>query len=145
MRIVADANVLIRANTRSRGPARELLRLCERQPQHILVLSHHILRKVRETLSRPGLQARWGLTHTEIIEYCEALAAVGELVIPAEGPRIVPADPEDDIILYTAIAGNAEVVCTWDRHFHDPEVVEFCRRRGIRILRDEELIRELRS
>jgi hypothetical protein len=32
------------------------------------------------------------------------------------------------------------VICTLDRHFYDPPVIEFCRMRNIRIMTDVELI-----
>jgi predicted nucleic acid-binding protein len=52
-------------------------------------------------------------------------------------------DPDDVAILQTAAAGKAEVVCTLDRHLFQAEVVAWCRRLGIRVERDVELLRRL--
>jgi predicted nucleic acid-binding protein len=53
------------------------------------------------------------------------------------------ADPKDDPIVYTAVAGKADVLCTLDRHFQSPAVLDFLRTHGIRVLSDVELLREL--
>ncbi len=57
----------------------------------------------------------------------------------------VPADPDDDPVILTAVEGNAGVICTLDRHFHHPEVLAYCAEREIRILSDVELLRLLRE
>lgn len=61
------------------------------------------------------------------LEECEELA-------PA-------ADPDDN----AAIAGQAQVICTRDRHFRNENVVDFCAQHGIRIVDDIELLTELRA
>jgi uncharacterized protein len=39
-----------------------------------------------------------------------------EVVEPAEVPRVVPLDPDDDKLIALALAGSAEAVLTNDRH-----------------------------
>jgi predicted nucleic acid-binding protein len=39
MRIALDTNILIRANAKAKGPARELLLLIVNSPEHVLLLS----------------------------------------------------------------------------------------------------------
>ena len=58
---------------------------------------------------------------------------------------IVPDDPSDDMIVATALAGRADVICTRDRHLHHPEVRAWCADRGIRILNDIELLELLQQ
>lgn len=94
-------------------------------------------------LGYPHLRDRWGTTPEKIRRYRERLEAIAELTEPAQGPRIVPGDPDDDVIIYTAVAGAAEVICTRDLHFRQPEVLQYCQRRGIRIAADLELLGEL--
>ncbi|MGC1722312.1 MAG: hypothetical protein WA746_25280, partial [Isosphaeraceae bacterium] len=48
--------------------------------------------------------------------------------------------PDDDPVVYTALAGAADVICTVDRHFYEPNVLQFCSRFGIRIMDDVELL-----
>jgi len=51
-------------------------------------------------------------------------------------------DPQDDAVLYTAVAAGADVLCVRDRHFYDPHVVDFCAREDIRVT-DELALLEL--
>jgi predicted nucleic acid-binding protein len=43
---------------------------------------------------------------------------------------VVLKDPNDDPVVYTAVAGGADVICTVDRHFYQPNVLAFCSRHG---------------
>ncbi len=144
MLIVADANILVRAAGSPFGPAGAILAEIERGT-HRLVVSEHILRIVAEKLALPRIRKRLGLSDSRIRSYCTALRTSSLQVVPAQGPPIVPGDPEDDIIVYTAVAGRADVICTWDGHFYQPDVLAFCRRRGIRIRRDIDLLEDLRA
>ncbi|MBI3466021.1 MAG: hypothetical protein HY000_23655 [Planctomycetes bacterium] len=57
----------------------------------------------------------------------------------------IQSDPDDNAVIAAAIAGQAEVICARDRHFRHQDVLDFCALRGIRILDDIELLRELRQ
>jgi hypothetical protein len=43
------------------------------------------------------------------------------------------------------VAGNVNVICTRDRHLLHANVQAYCARFGIRVLRDTELLDELRQ
>src|SRR5713226_4281284 len=137
MRITLDANILVRANTRSRGPARELLEVI-RSRSHILILSRHILDEVRRTLLYSRLQEQYGLTQQDIEEHVELLRRASTVVEPVIAQPVVRNDPDDDPVVYTAIEGHADVLCTRDTDFSTPEVIAFCRQRGIEIMTDVE-------
>jgi len=62
MRITLDSNILVRANSRAQGSARELLTLISSRGPNTLVLSRHILSEVKRT----RLPTRYGLTEAEI-------------------------------------------------------------------------------
>jgi predicted nucleic acid-binding protein len=53
---------------------------------------------------------------------------------------VVPRDSNDDPVIYAAVVGHADVICTLDRHFYDGQVREFCRMKNIRVMTDVELI-----
>ena len=55
----------------------------------------------------------------------------------------VSADPDDDLGILTAIRGEAELICTLDRHLWHPEVRAYCSQRGIRVVGDVELLEML--
>ena len=52
-------------------------------------------------------------------------------------------DTDDDAILATAVAGQADAICTLDRDLTRPEVVAYCRQHGIEILSDRELLQRV--
>lgn len=142
MRVVCDTNILARCFPAGLSPARRLLDELDRGP-HTLVVSSAILNELDRILSYPHLLKRWATTPENVLTHRRRLEAIAELTDPAQGPRIVPGDPDDDVIIYTAVAGAAEVICTRDLHSRQPEVLQYCRRRGIRILSDLELLQEI--
>jgi len=143
VRITVDANVLVRANTRATGPAREVLNVLRLEHSHRLILSRHILAEIQRTLLYPRLQALYALTEAEIREHVELLRQVSTIVEPAIADPVIRVDPEDDFVLYTAVEGRAEVLCTRDRHFYAPEVIAFCSQRGIKVMNEVDLLRIL--
>jgi predicted nucleic acid-binding protein len=57
---------------------------------------------------------------------------------------VVISDPDDDPILQTAIAGDADVLCTRDEAFRHELVEQVCHAHNIRIVSDVALMQELR-
>jgi putative PIN family toxin of toxin-antitoxin system len=142
MRIVLDSNILVRAAWKADGLASRLLRSIVAGP-HRLIVSPFILGEVARVLAYPRIQSRWGLTEERIQQHVNRLAAVAEIVETTTADRVVQADPDDDFIVQTAIAGRAGALCKRDAHLLAAEVVENCRRHGIRILDDIDLYRTL--
>lgn len=99
MRITLDANILVRANARSRGPARELLEAIRSDSRHTLILSRHILGEVKRTLQYPRLQRQYGLSEPDIAEHVELLQRVSTVVEPIISGAVVRNDPDDDPVL----------------------------------------------
>jgi putative PIN family toxin of toxin-antitoxin system len=110
----ADTTILVRTNAKATGPAKELLdtiRACG----SVLVLSQFLLDEVQRVLKYPRMQAVYALGDAEIRQHIEYLQSFAEVVTPAEGPPVVlKDDPNDDAVIYTAIAGAADVICTVD-------------------------------
>ena len=143
MRITPDTGILIRTNTKATGPARELL-LAASGSRHRLVLSRFLLDELSRVLRYPRIQAIYKLEEVDIRDHMALLRSLADIVEPATGPPLILKDPEDDPVVYTALAGQADVICTLDRHFYEPNVVSFCSRYGIRIMGDVDLLREIR-
>lgn len=142
MRIVLDTAILVRANAKASGPARRLLERIA-VGQHHLILSPFLLEEAEKVLNYPRIQALYGLNPAEIDEHIDLLTAAAEIVDPVQGEPVVTKDPQDDPVVYTAVAGGADVLCTLDRDFYDPRVVEFLRARNIAVMGDVELLRLL--
>ena len=142
MRIVFDTNVLARAHQLAHGPARRGL-LFVATGSDVLILSQYLLQELRRILAYPRVLKSSGLTALDISEYLEYLARVSTLVHPLSVPEKLLRDPADEPVLGTALAGNADIICTRDADFFTEEVRRFSAAHGIQILSDLELLRAL--
>lgn len=120
MRIAVDTAILIRANGKATGPAKDLLQAVPDSGSR-LVLSPYVLGELDRVLRYPRIQALYRLTDDEIWRYLRLLESIADIVDPAEGPPIVLKDPNDDPVVYTALAGQADILCTVDKHFYEPK------------------------
>ncbi len=93
------------------------------------------------------LRRMHGWDDTKIAQYVADLQGGALVVQPADEsiPRTVPHDPNDDPIVATALAGQADVLCTLDHHLHHADVLAYCASHGIRVLTDSELLAEFRA
>ncbi len=142
MRITLDSNILVRAVISPRGPALHLLDVV--LDAHTLVSSRFILEEVKRVLLYPRLQVRYQITAEEAARFAGSIADASHLVEPVVLRPIVLSDPDDDPVLYTAADGKADVLCTRNiRHFVAPEVRSFCAERGIRVMTEVDVLRDL--
>ncbi len=144
MRIVLDTNVLARAASGPPGMASALVMVATR-PEHVLLLSPFLISELSRVLRYERLRAVHGLDDVAIDQYVSDLVLVGEVVLPPEtAESVVVDDPDDDAVIATAFAGNAEVLCTKDRHLLKPEIVAYCAAKGVAVVDDAQLLARLR-
>jgi len=103
MIVTLDTSILVRATKRSDGLARE----------------------VGKVLSYPRMQALYEPTPDEIHSHVDFLRSIARIVEPQRGLPVVLSDPNNNPILYTAVAAGADILCVRDRHFYDPVIVAF--------------------
>jgi putative PIN family toxin of toxin-antitoxin system len=139
MRVALDTAILIRGHAGATGVARDLVATIPAIGVR-LVVSAYILNEVERVLRYPRLRALYRLSDHQIAAYVAFLASIADTVETTDGPPIVLRDPNDDPIVYTAWAGQADILCTIDRHFYDPNVLSFCARHRIRVMSDIELL-----
>lgn len=139
MRIAPDSAILVRANKRSTGPARSLFEIVRKQG-HPLIVSPFLLQEIARVLNYPRARLVFKLNEAEIAEFIAERESFAEVYDPVVSEPVVRKDPNDDPVVYTAVVGKADVICTLDRHFYDPPVLEFCRMRNIRVMTDVELL-----
>jgi len=109
VRVVFDTNVYISAFIFRAGvPFRIWRRAVERR--FVLLLSPAIMRETAKVLRRFQWQ------EDEIVRYLKLLAKVAEIVVPTTAVAAVSEDETDNRILECAIAGNADLVVSGDRH-----------------------------
>ncbi len=111
MRLVLDANVLIAAFV-ARGVCSELLEYCVRE--HEPVTSEAVLEEVRR-----NLVGKIKVTAAQADQTVRLLRSRLELVEPVPLAAAVCRDPDDDVVLGTAIAGRCEAVVTGDKDLLD--------------------------
>ena len=138
-RAVLDAQVWVSAAISRAGPARALVRAA-RAGAFRIVTSPYVREEVREVFARPAVRAFLapGFDPLEWLEAVELAAA--DVVENAEGPPVVPADPEDDPYLWTAYVGAATHLVTWDA-----EVLAVKHFRGAQVVRPADFLRHLRA
>ncbi len=144
MRVVLDANILVRAVSSPYGPAGKLFEqlLCG----HLLISSPELLAELSRTLAYDRLKKHHGLDDEEVNRFVDKVA-LGSLVVslsPAV-PRVVPADIDDDVVIAAAVAGLADRICTRNKHLQHTDVTDYCTARSIRIVDDLELLNELQA
>jgi len=142
VRVLCDVNILVRAHERSSGPAREVL-LAILTGGHSLLVSAELLIELGRVLRYPRLVELYGLTEEQIYDYIQSLMLLSERVVPDRSILVPMRDPEDIVVLQTALSGDADVICTRDSDFFAPETLEFCRSLGIEVCTDVELARSL--
>jgi len=146
MRALLDSNVLARAVYSVGGPAEEAVRRLAVSP-HVLIVSSLLLEELRRVLRYPRLQRVHGLNEQGIERAVVALETVGAYIELQEKDivRVVPDDPDDDHIVAAAVTARADVLCTRNRHLYHDAVVAYCRRYGVDIMDDIELLGRLRT
>jgi len=121
MKLVLDSNVLIAAFI-THGVCNELLEYCA--INHEIILSPFILDEVREKLIR-----KFDFSSREAGDVIQLLKSRAVLVTPHKLEKPTCRDPDDDIILGTAIAGSCECIVTGDKDLLALQCVQ-----GIRVV-----------
>lgn len=144
MRIVLDVNVLVRANHRAAGLARDLLRELLRQSWRVLI-SGEMLVELARVLRYPRLQTKFQLTETDIYDYIQFLREAAELIVPDTSLVAPIRDAADVVVIQTAIAGEADFICTVDSDFYDDAITRFLSQIGIQVVDDVDAMQMLRA
>jgi uncharacterized protein len=144
MRIVLDTNVVVRAAASPGGPAGELFERIS--AGHVLVTSVELLSELARVLAYDRVRQMHRLSDAKIDEFVESIAS-GAVVVSLSGepPRIVANDDDDDRLIAAAIVGQADVLCTLDRHLFHEDVIAYCRTHAIAIMDDVALLALLRK
>ena len=107
-RVVVDTNVLVGSAYNPRSASRRIVDACL-EGRLKLIVSPAIRGEYREILPRAIRKRREA-------ERLDTLIAEAAIVEPAEQPRVVREDPEDDKFVAAAVAGNADAIITNDEH-----------------------------
>jgi putative PIN family toxin of toxin-antitoxin system len=112
MRLVLDTNVVVAALLWS-GPPQQLL-ASARERRVELFTSTPLLAELTDVLARPKFAPKIAASQLSVDELVDRYAALATVVRPATIPRVA-SDPDDDVVIATALAAKAEFVVTGDR------------------------------
>lgn len=115
MRVVLDSSVLVSAFIAPRSELMLVLRLPLRG-RYRLVLSEEILTETaRSLLTKDSVRRYAAYLDEDVHGYLAWLLSVAELVDDVPELSVVPGDPEDDMVVATAVAAEADYLVTGDR------------------------------
>ena len=73
MIVTFDTAILVRATSRSKGPARKVIEKLASDPAHTIALSSYILSEVSKVLAYPRMQELFALSHQDILDHIHFL------------------------------------------------------------------------
>lgn len=139
-RVLPDVQALVQGFISRKGAAGTLLASWERSETD-LITCKEILDEFQTVLARPHIRKRFPHVSDNSVEtFSAALKGSTVFMIPDEIPRAVSDDPDDDIVLACAVAGNADYIVTRDHH-----LLELGMHRGIPIVTPEAFAAILRG
>jgi len=134
VRIVLDTTVVVSALLWHGAPYR--LPEAARQSEQVkLFTSTALLEELAEVLLRPVAAKRLGTVGRSARELLADYVDAVDLVTPLAVPRLVASDPDDDHVVAAAIASEAALIVSGDRH-----PLTLGTHRGIRIVTPAEAI-----
>jgi uncharacterized protein len=144
LRAVIDTNVWVSALLNQRGAPAQL-RAALTAGRFTLVISDPLLDELADVLARPRIARRYGVTAADIAELLLLLRRIGQGV-PVVGDLQVCRDPDDDIVIETAIRGRADVLVTGDDDLKAaPEVASVLAAAGVEILTARQFLLRLQE
>ncbi|MGD0990815.1 MAG: putative toxin-antitoxin system toxin component, PIN family [Candidatus Sulfotelmatobacter sp.] len=138
--VVLDTDVLVAAFRSDSGASRRVLEdgLARRFE---LLLSVPLMIEYEAVLTRPEHLAASRASIEDVGHVLDGLAAVGKRVRIAFRWRPALPDPNDDMVLETAVNGRAGAIVTFNERDFNPVAAKF----GCRVMRPAELLRRLAS
>jgi putative PIN family toxin of toxin-antitoxin system len=109
LRVVLDSKVLVSTLLGQGGPRRLLLHLSR---EHVIVSSVQMLAELEDVLHRDKFQ----ITERQIGDYISLIISGSTVLDIADYPEVIRADPDDDVVLASALEGDADYIVTGDKH-----------------------------
>lgn len=112
MRAVVDTNILIRAVIKPHGTVGPVLaRLAA--GDYVLVYSEAMLTELLAKLALPRIRKKYSIDEPVVEATLAVIALRGELVVPSRRLKVCR-DPQDDMLIEGAVAGDAKFVVSGD-------------------------------
>lgn len=134
VRIVLDTNVVLSVLL-WRGTPHRLIEAVRVHRSAQLFTSAILLAELVDVLSRPMAAKRMALIGRGLQDVLADYTIVADVVTPLAIPSVIAADPDDDHVIAAAVASNADLVISGDRH-----LFVLGTHRGIRIISPAEAL-----
>ena len=108
-RVVIDTNVLVSAFINNGKSRKLVLKLLE---EHTVILSSQMLAELADVLSRD----KFFVTIAQVDRFISILVRKAKMVSVHSISRVILEDPDDDIVLNTALSGKADYIVSGDKH-----------------------------
>jgi putative PIN family toxin of toxin-antitoxin system len=139
-RVVPDVQALVQGMISRQGPAGMLLEAWTRQEIELITCEEIVL-EFEDVVRRPHIERKFAhITEEAIATFAAGLRERALVLAPSSIPRVVPDDPDDDVVLACAVAGSADYVVTRDQHLLSLGAIQ-----GIPIVSTEAFARILRG
>lgn len=135
---VLDTAVLVAALRSETGASRRIL-LAALDRRFELLISVPLMLEYEAVLRRPEQLKASGASEEEVAHVLDGLALVGKRVTFAFRWRPALTDPNDDMVLETAVNGRADAIVTFNQRDFNPVAARF----GCRVMRPGEFLRVL--
>jgi len=135
---VVDTDVLVAAFRSNAGASRRILEAALAR-RFELLLSVPLVLEYESVLTRPEQLAASGASKEDVTEVLDELAAVCKRVELAIRLRPMLTDPNDEMVLETAVNGNADAIIT----FNDRDFARVAERFDCSVLRPAQVVRML--
>lgn len=136
--LVLDTDVLVAAFRSDAGASRRILEAALAR-RFELLLSVPLMFEYEAVLTRPEHLTASEASAEDVSDVLDGLAAVGKHVKLAFRWRPALPDPNDDMVLETAINGPAHAIVTFNERDFNPVAARF----GCRVMRPGEFLRVL--
>jgi putative PIN family toxin of toxin-antitoxin system len=113
-RLLLDTNVVVGALL-WRGPPWRLMEMAVEEGLE-LVGSPALMVELQHTLSYPKFAGRLALLQADVATLMNQYQAITTLADPADVPRVVPGDTDDDHVIAAAVAARVDLIVSGDRH-----------------------------
>jgi putative PIN family toxin of toxin-antitoxin system len=116
LRVTLDTNVLVSAFLSKDGTCADILDLVSTFEEIRLVMSQEILSEFAEGVKSEEVRSRLGYNEREVVQFEGAVRDVAEVVEVHSSYKVIKDDPDDDVVVNTALDGKAEYIISGDKH-----------------------------
>ena len=108
-RVVVDTNVLVSALINNGKSRKLILKLLE---EHTVILSRQMLAELADVISRD----KFCVKSSQVDKFISILVRNANLVSVNSISKVILEDPDDDMVLTTALCGKADYIVSGDEH-----------------------------